>query len=127
MPIRRPGGLSEEKLSRSVIGAFLTVHRKLGFGFLERIYSPALELELLDRGHRVAREAGVVIRYAGVEIAHQRIDMIVDEKLIVEIKATEKLHPDATRQLRNYLRATNLEIGLLLHFGRNPRVHRCFY
>jgi GxxExxY protein len=127
MPIRRPGGLLDERLSHSVIGAFFAVHRTLGFGFLEQVYAPALELELRERGHRVAREAGVVIRYAGVEIAHQRLDMIVDEKLIVEIKATEKLHADATRQLYNYLRATNLEIGLLLHFGREPNVHRVFF
>jgi len=124
MAIRRPGGLIEEALTHSVIGAFFAVHRTLGFGFVEQVYAPALELELRERGHRVAREMSVVVRYAGVEIAHQRLDMVVDDKLVVEIKATEKLHKDAARQLYNYLRATNLEVGLLLHFGREAHFYR---
>lgn len=116
--------LLEEALSGSVIGAFYAVHRGLGFGFVEYVYAAALELELLDRGHRVAREFGVAVRYRGVEIAQQRLDMVVDDKLVVEIKSGERLHHDAKRQLYNYLRATNLEVGLLLHFGRSARFHR---
>jgi GxxExxY protein len=62
--------------------------------------------------------------YKGAKLGMQRLDMIVDRKLIVEIKSTSVLHPAATRQVYNYLRGTNLEIGLLLHFGPEPRVHR---
>src|SRR5437879_2858902 len=116
--------LIEERLTHSVIGAFFKVHRVLGFGSLEHVYSSALELELRNRGHNVAREMGVVIRYEGVEIAHQRLDFLIDEKLVVEIKASEKIHPDASRQLYNYLRATNLDVGLLLHFGREAKFYR---
>lgn len=124
MVIRRPGGLIKENLTYSVIGAFFAVHRTLGFGFIEQVCAAALELELRERGHSVAREMSVVVRYSGVEIAHQRLDMVVDNTLVVEIKATEKLHKDAGRQLYNYLRATNLEVGLLLHFGRDAHFYR---
>jgi GxxExxY protein len=116
--------LIEEELTHSVIGAFFTVHRALGFGFLEHVHAAALERELLARGHRVARELDVVVQYAGLEIAHQRLDMVVDDRVVLEIKSTEHLHRDAKRQLYNYLRATRFEVGLLLHFGRSARLHR---
>src|SRR3954447_7819963 len=98
MATRRPGGLIQEELTHSVIGGFFAVHRTLGFGFLEHVYAGGLEVELRKRGHRVARGFGAIIMYDGIEIGAQRLDMVVDEKLIVEIKATEKLHTDAGRQ-----------------------------
>ena len=113
-----------ESLTRSVIGAFYDVYNTLGFGFLEHVYVVALERELRARGHSVARELGVTILYKGEELAVQRLDMVVDGVLIVEAKATFDLHPAATRQLLNYLRATRLEVGLLLHFGPKPTVRR---
>ena len=114
------GGLIEGALTDSVIGAFFEVYNVLGFGFLEHLYSMALERELLARGHCVARESGVRVLYKGHELGTQRLDMIVDEKLVVEIKSTSQLHKAAPRQVYNYLRATNLEVGLLLHFGPEP-------
>jgi GxxExxY protein len=111
-------------LTHSVIGAFYEVHRNLGFGFLEHIYATALERELLSRGHQVSRELGVRIMYKEEELAVQRLDMVVDQKVIVEIKATEMLHASADRQLFNYLRASRLEVGLLLHFGLKAEFRR---
>jgi GxxExxY protein len=116
--------LIEEKLTRSIIGAFYSVYRALGFGFLEHVYVMALERELRARGHRVAREVSVDIMYHGEELCTQRLDMIVDERVVVETKSTYELHPAAQRQLYNYLRATRLEVGLLFHFGREPEFHR---
>jgi GxxExxY protein len=116
--------LFEEALTRSVIGAFFDVYNTLRFGFLEHIYAMALERELLARGHRVAREVGVCIMYKGDELGTQRLDMIVDEKLVVEIKATAELHSAAQRQLQSYLRASRLEVGLLLHFGPEANYFR---
>jgi GxxExxY protein len=116
--------LIDGKLTRSVIGAFYDVYNTLGFGFLEHIYIMALERELLARGHRVAREVYVRVRYKGEELAQQRVDMIVDERLIVEAKSTYDLHKAAPRQVFNYLRATNIEIALLLHFGPKPSFFR---
>jgi GxxExxY protein len=109
-----------------VIGAFFDVYNTLGFGFLEHIYVMALERELLLRGHRVAREVEVHVAYKGDVLGVQRIDMVVDEKLIVETKSTLELHKAAQRQVFNYLPATKLEIGLLLHFGPEPRFYRLF-
>jgi len=116
--------LYEGELTHSVIGAFYEVHTNLGFGFLERFYVMALERELLERGHRVAREVSVNVLYKGQELGSQRLDLIVDEKLVVETKATSDLHKSATRQLYNYLKATNLELGLVLHFGPEAKFYR---
>jgi len=116
--------LIHERLTHSVIGAFLEVFRTLGFGFLEHVYVASLTRELNDRGHDVGREVSVPILYKGEEVARQRLDMIVDGKLIVEIKSTRILHEGSVRQVANYLRATNLELGLLLHFGPRPRFYR---
>jgi len=117
----------EEALTRSVIGAFYDVHRALGFGFREYIYALALERDLVAKGHRVDREVSVTVHYRGEPLARQTLDMIVDEKVVLEAKATERLQPDSTTQLFGYLCATNLEVGLLLHFGREAKVLRVIY
>jgi GxxExxY protein len=84
----------------------------------------ALERELLGRGHRVGREVSVNIVYKGLSLTSQRLDFVVDEKLVVEARSTQALPAFAARQLHNYLRATNLAVGLLLHFGPEPKFHR---
>jgi GxxExxY protein len=118
------GELIYERLTHSVIGAFYDVYNTLGFGFLEQVYVTALERELRAHGHRVGREVFVPVYYKGEQIVRQRLDMIVDEKLVVEVKSTYELHGAAPRQVYNYLRATHLELGLLLHFGPHPKFHR---
>lgn len=116
--------LIEGPLSHSAIGAFYEVYNTLGFGFLEHVYVMALERELIARRHRVAREVRVRICYKGEELTSQRLDMIVDDKLVIEMKAGYDLHKAAPRQLYNYLRATRLELGLLFHFGPEPAFFR---
>jgi GxxExxY protein len=116
--------LIEEAVTRSIIGAFYRVYNKLGFGFLEGLYVAALERELNARGHDVGREVGVRVMYDGIELGLQRLDLIVDHRVVVEAKSTSQLHRHATRQVYNYLRATHLEVGLLLHFGPEPRFFR---
>ncbi len=118
------GELILERLTHSVIGAFFEVHNALGFGFLEYLYNAALERELVARGHFVGREVAVPVLYKGKELGRQRLDMIVDGMLVVETKSTYELHKAATRQVYNYLRATRLEVGLLLHFAPHPRFYR---
>jgi GxxExxY protein len=117
-------GLLHEGLTRSVIGAFYDVYNILGYGFLESVYSKALERELLSRGHAVHRNVAVEVLYKGEAIALQRLDLLVDDILIVEIKATSELPSVAARQLLNYLHATHLEVGLLLYFGPKARFVR---
>jgi len=116
--------LLDEAITKSIIGGFYAVYRVLGFGFLEHVYSAVLEKELSNRGHTVAREVLVPIYYFGAIAAYQRLDMLVDDRIVVELKASERLHPIAERQLYNYLRCTNLEVGLLFHFGHEPKFHR---
>lgn len=116
--------LIEEKLTHSIIGAFYDVYNELGYGFLEHLYVVALERELISRGHDVGREVGVCVRYKGHEVGFQRLDLIVDRRVIVETKSTQDLHKSATRQVYNYLKATGMEVGLLLHFGPEPRFYR---
>ncbi|MBA3343611.1 MAG: GxxExxY protein [Gemmatimonadaceae bacterium] len=118
------GDLIEGALTRSVIGAFFEVYNTLGYGFLEHLYVMAMERELLARDHTVAREISIRVMYKGEELGTQRLDMIVDDRLVVEIKSTFQLPTAAQRQLYSYLRATNLEVGLLLHFGPEPKFYR---
>jgi GxxExxY protein len=116
--------LLHELLTRSVIGAFYEVYNSLGYGFLEHVYVAALTRELHSLGHEVGREVSVPIFYKGEQVARQRLDMMVDSKLVVEIKSTRVLHDGAIRQVASYLSATNLEVGLLLHFGPRAKFYR---
>jgi GxxExxY protein len=108
----------------SIVGAFFAVYNYFGYGLAEAVYAGGLECELGDRGHHVAREYVVDVRYKGRHAAWQRLDMVVDSKIIVEINATEKAPPFAARQLLSYLRATSFEVGVLLHFGPETRFDR---
>ncbi len=117
-------GLIEGELSRSVIGAFFEVYNEMGYGFTEELHARGMQVELLSRGLNLAREVRVPVRLRGLILGEQRLDMVVEDKLIVEIKSTENLPRTARRQLYNYLRCTDLEVGLLLHFGPNPWFQR---
>lgn len=122
---RRPRiGLIGEELTGSAIGAFFAVYDALGSGFLEHIYAEALTRELRKRGHHVTREVAVPVFYKGEKIALQRLDVLVDGRLVVEVKAAPDTFSAGARQLFNYLRATRLEIGLLFTFGSQPEFKR---
>jgi GxxExxY protein len=122
-----PRHLVEEALTKSVIGAFYEVYNTLGYGFLEHIYVLALQQELVARGHSVRLEVLVEVLYKGHHIGWQRLDMLVDERLVVEAKSTEELPKGSLRKLFNYLHATTLEIGLMLHFGPEARFYPVLY
>ena len=123
----RQGWLLEEKLTHSILRAFYDVYNELGYGFLEHLYILALERELSSRGHVVAREVGICVLYKGEELGYQRMDLVVDGKVIVETKSTQDLHKSASRQVYNNLKATGMEVGLLLHFGPEPRFFRLIH
>ena len=116
--------LIHSDISGAIIGAFYEVYNELGFGFLESIYARALETVLRRSGHYIDREFPVTIHFQGDAIGFHRCDMIVDRTVIVEIKATEILSDAPKRQLRNYLSALHLELGMLLHFGPNANYYR---
>src|SRR5450432_696519 len=111
------GELLEAELIQSVVGGFFDVYNYFGYGLSERVYGGALEVELRDRGHIVMRELTVDVRYKGCRVAGQRLDMVIDDRVVVENKGTEKVSQADRMQLISYLRTTKFEVGILLHFG----------
>ncbi len=104
-------------LTSQIIGAAVEVHRELGPGLLESAYEACLAWELAARGMKVAREVAVPVRYKGVRLdCGYRLDLLVDDAVIVELKAVRALEPIHTAQLLTYLRLTGHRVGLLLNF-----------
>ena len=114
----------ERELTGAIISAFYFCYNELGFGFLESVYRRALTIELRLRGFHIVEEALVEAMFRGVQVGTYRLDLLVEHRVVVEVKATAALGPADKRQLLNYLRASNLEVGLLLHFGPEPVIHR---
>jgi GxxExxY protein len=114
-------------ITSSILDSFFAVHRELGFGFREYIYTRALERLLVAKGHKVEREVPVTVYFRGEPLAHERMDMIVDGVVVIENKAREPLDPDAQGQLFAGLAATDLEVGLVLHFGKKATFDRVFF
>ena len=114
-------------ITASIIDSFFEVHKELGFGFREYIYTRALERLLIAKGHKVEREVAVMVYFRGEPLAYERMDMLVDGAVVIETKAREPLDPDAQGQLFAGLAATNLEVGLVLHFGKKARCYRVFF
>lgn len=106
-----------DQLARSVIGAALEVHRLLGPGYLETVYEEALCAELDIRGIPFARQQSITVNYKGRRIGEGRVDLLVNDLLIVELKAVEALAPVHTAQVLSYLKATGCRLGLLINFN----------
>lgn len=111
-------------LTREIIGAFYDVYNALGFGFVESVYQRALPLALRARGIASEREVPLSVSYLGSVIGDYRADLVVDEKVIVETKVAAKILPIHEIQLVNYLKASTITVGLILHFGPEPAVRR---
>lgn len=120
MTSQRPSSLLHGDITQSIIAGFYTVYNTLGFGFSEHVYSAVFEKELTRRCHTVGREVNVPIYYFGELVCYQRVDMLVDDKVIIENKTGERLREGSDEQLLNYLRCTRIEVGLLCYFGRKP-------
>src|SRR4051812_47336487 len=99
----RRAELVEGPLTESIIGAFYAVYNALGFGLLEKAYTGALVVELVSRGHGVAREVPTDIYYKGAIVATYKMDLIVDDRVVIEAKSTHQLSKSDTRELLNYL------------------------
>lgn len=119
--------LLHEDLTKQVIGVFYQVHYELGFGFSESVYSGAMACALGDSGIVTKREVPVTVIFRGREVGSFRADHIVESKVLLELKAGAELPSGAQAQTMNLLRATELEVGLLLHFGRKPSFQRLIY
>ena len=107
-----------EELSKQVIGAAVEVHKELGPGFLESIYEEALKVQLSENGFNFASQKEIKIEYQGVLIGLHRLDLLVENEIIVEMKAVKELSDIHFAQLRSYLKATGLKVGLLLKFSK---------
>jgi GxxExxY protein len=105
-------------ITSAIIGAAQTVSKTLGCGFLEKVYENALALELRVRGHEVRQHQAVEVRYREEIVGDYVADLIVDRKVIVELKATPCLEAVHKAQCLNYLRATGMRLALLVNFGR---------
>ena len=112
------------ELTEQIIGAFFAVYAALGYGFLENVYAKALMIELKKRGLNVQNQLPIHVYYDGQRIGEYFADIVVNELVILEIKAAKTLAAEHEAQLLNYLKATPYEVGLLLNFGPKPETKR---
>ena len=111
-------GLEHEDLTDKIIGCAIEVHKKLGPGFLESIYENAFVIELHKQNLQVEKQREVVIKYDGVEIGRHRLDLIVNDTIVVELKAVKQIEDIHFAIVRSYLKALGKEHGLLINFSR---------
>ena len=121
---RMNADLKHKALTDTVLCAFYTVYNSLGYGFLEKVYENALLYELTKRGIVVVPQFPLTVSYDGKIVGEYVADLVVGNSLIIEIKATRSLLPEHEAQLLNYLKATEIEVGLLLNFGPKPEFRR---
>jgi len=129
--LEEPADMRDDLLHRDVteqiIGGFYEVHYELGGGFLEHVYrSPLIEV-LRDRGLLVEDNARLPVRFRGRLIAEFHPDLVINQVVVVELKAHRAIEPADEAQIINYLRASNVEVGLLLNFGMKPSFKRHVY
>ena len=112
------------ELTEKIIKAFYKVYNTLGYGFLEKVYENALLLELKNMDLHALSQEPIKVSYEGVIVGEYFADVLVDGKVILEIKAAKTLLNEHEAQLLNCLKATNIEVGLLLNFGPKPEIKR---
>jgi GxxExxY protein len=111
-------------LCHDIVGIFYSVYNELGYGFLETVYEEALAIELASAGLNVARQVPTPIWFHGRTIGEYKADLIVNNQVLLELKAARAIDPSHEAQILNYLRATEIEVGLLLNFGPKPHFRR---
>ena len=116
--------LKYKELTEKIIKIFYAVYNKLGYGFLEKVYENAMMIEFKKDGVYAVSQFAIKVLYEGETIGEYYADILVDDKVIVEIKASKKLALEHEAQLLNYLKATDIEVGLLLNFGPKPELKR---
>lgn len=116
--------LLHKEITDKILKAFYTVYNVLGYGFLEKVYGNALHIELAKMGLKVVKQHPIKVQYDGQQVGEYFADLIVEDLVIVELKAAEGIVEEHEHQLLNYLKATTIEVGLLLNFGRKPQFKR---
>jgi GxxExxY protein len=112
------------EITDKIIRAYYNVYNSLGFGFLEKVYENAMHIELKSMGLLVERQRKIKVYYEGTEVGEYFADLAVNECVIIELKAAESICEEHEFQLINYLKATEMEVGLLLNFGKKPEIKR---
>ncbi len=116
-----------KELTEKIIGAAYEVHNTLGGGFVEKVYENALIEELREHGFIIEQQKPVSVLYKGKSAGEFIADMIVEKKVLVEVKSVKMLTKDFDSKLIHYLKATGIEVGLLINFGESVQVHRKIY
>ena len=105
--------------TEAIIGAAFEVHNELGYGFLEKVYQRAMQVELCQRGFTCETEAKITVKYKNVVVGEYFADLFVNESVIVELKVAKQYNPADEAQLLNELKATGVKVGLLINFGKD--------
>jgi GxxExxY protein len=113
-----------QEITDKILHSFYKVYNTLGYGFLEKVYENSLELDLKSQGLSCSKQVSIPVYYNDVVVGNYFADLMVDNKVVVEIKAAENICSEHEMQLLNYLKATNFEVGLLLNFGKKPEFKR---
>lgn len=108
----------------AIIKAFYDVYNELGYGFLEKVYQNSLYIELKSRGFHVEAQKQIKVHFKGIEVGEYYADLLVNNLIILELKAAENVIEEFEFQLINYLKGTDKEVGLLLNFGKKPEFRR---
>ena len=116
--------MKHKELTAKIIDCAYKVHRELGFGFLESVYQNALVIELTKAGLKSEREKRIQVYYDGKVVGEFVADILVKEKVILELKSVSQVHPAHEAQLINYLKATGIKVGLLINFGEKVEIKR---
>lgn len=111
-------------LTSQIIGCAFEVHKILGSGFLEKVYENAMIIELREKGLKAEPQNNITVFYKGENVGEYCADIVVEDKVILELKALENITDIHEIQLKNYLKATGLEVGLLINFGKSVEVKR---
>lgn len=116
--------MNQSEITGGIIKCFYDVYNELGFGFLERVYENALKIELEVNGFHVEKQKAIKVYYKESKVGEYYADLVVNNEIILELKAAESICLEHEYQLINYLKATNFELGLLLNFGKKPEIKR---
>ena len=118
--------LKQGTITEDIIGSAFEVYNILGYGFLEKVYQRAMQVELVRRGHQADLEHPIKVQFKNVIVGDFAADLLVDEKVIVELKVAPEYRPGDEPQLLNELKATGIKVGLLINFGRQEVEHKRF-
>ncbi|HZI46275.1 MAG TPA: GxxExxY protein [Pyrinomonadaceae bacterium] len=120
-------GLKHKELTETIIGVFYEVYNELGHGFLESVYERAFELALISENLDVLRQIDVPVWFRGQKVGDFVADVLVNKSVLLELKAARTLDSAHEAQMLNYLRATDIEVGLLFNFGIKPEFRRLVF